>query len=162
MPRKIMMLGFFVVALFAAKISLAENAYFGIKFGNMDIDLGDASSPKNLGFMFGSNRRGGGFEGELTTTFSEGNYNIGYGFGSLDISVDTLALYGVYRSEGKTYFKAKAGILHERVDISGFSDKDTGFSAGIGLGVDLGSNALEFEYTVIEEDVNYLSVGLRF
>jgi opacity protein-like surface antigen len=37
----------------------------------------------------------------------------------LDAKIETTALYGVYRSSGDFYFKAKAGYLHEKVKLTG-------------------------------------------
>ena len=77
----------------------------------------------------------------------------------------TLALYGVFRTPGEFYFKGKAGVLYEDVEVDiptlfSESEDDTGFSAGIGGGWRLNdSGSLEVEFTLIESDLNYLSLG---
>lgn len=62
--------------------------------------------------------------------------------------------------------KGKAGYLREDLKISGpggsVSDNESGLSLGGGIGFMLGSSRLELEYTIIEADVNYLSVGFIF
>ena len=86
---------------------------------------------------------------------------------SFQIDMDNTALYYAFRSEGDAYLKVKAGILKEELSASScggcdVEDDDTGFSAGIGGGLNLGSMAqIEVEYTIIEADIDYLSAGLN-
>lgn len=43
------------------------------------------------------------------------------------------------------------------------SGTDTGLSLGFGVGFDVGNGKkLEIEYTIVESDVNFLSVGIIF
>ncbi len=150
--------------------------YYGVKAGVMSLDNTGAGAgvsiddATNVAFVIGYklSKIGNGnlaIEGEISTTVAGGDVNI-IGFTG-DWDIDTLAVYAVYRSSGNIYFKGKAGILYEDVGFSivGISDSgsDEGFSAGIGMGWKMGkSNALEVEYTVIEEDIDYISVGYNF
>lgn len=124
----------------------------------MMIDLGGFDDPVNAGAVFGTNRGAGwGFEGEVTTTLSDGEF-----FG-LDVSVTTVAGYGAYRSEGDTYFKGKLGVAHEEVEIGSVSDDDNGASYGLGVGWrQFNGSMIELEYTIVEDDVNFLSLGFNF
>ena len=104
-------------------------------------------------------------EYEFTTTSTD--FRAGTMRGDLDM--DTHALYGAFRYGETVYFKAKLGVLREEVDIKvrpagpSVSDNDTGLSGGIRVGARLGDHfMIEAEFTVIEEDVNYFSIGAGF
>ena len=97
-----------------------------------------------------------GVQAEFTTTIGEGDF---YGY---DVSIDTQAIFGAFRTAGPVYLIAKAGFLREEVEIGPVSEDDTGLAAGIGVGFSVGVAQLELEYTQVEEDVGYLSLGVRF
>lgn len=132
--------------------------HLGVKTGSIDIDVSgfDADTPK--GIVFGYQKGTMGVEVEANFTDFDYDY-AGY---SRSADYRSLALYGVYRSEGDVYFKAKAGVLHEEIKASFASEDDMGFSAGIGGGINLGSFSLEAEYTILESDVNFISIGANF
>ena len=156
-------------------VSLGVNAqdktgYFGLKIGPMmidDIGFGNFSDPTNIGLVYAHiSDDGYGFEAEFTTSMSDGEFSF---FGSTaEVSIQTIGFYGAFRSTGDTYFKAKAGFINESVDfdnvpfVGNISEDDTGASFGLGLGLNTGSGKLEIEYTIIEEDVNFLSIGYLF
>lgn len=104
-----------------------------------------------------------GIEGEFTTSLVEGDINRSIN-GSWD--VDTIGFFGVFRSHGSPYFKAKLGILdaddtHDYGFFSQrYSDSDIVFGIGIGSPQQMGD--LEVEFTVINEDINFISLGLNF
>lgn len=151
---------FALIVLSTVSISASADGYFGIKAGLMMIDLGGIRDPFNAGVVFGSNRDAGwGFEGEVTTSLIKGETD----FASLDITIKTLAGYAAYRSEGDTYFKGKLGVLYEDIELGSFSDDDSGASYGLGVGWRQGDGSMfELEYTIIEEDINFLSMGINF
>lgn len=148
------------ILLAASPVIAEENSgfYLGVKTGVLDIDIAyfDADTPK--GIVFGYQH--GTFGIELEANFADIDYNIMDSRGSTDFR--SMALYGVYRSEGDIYFKGKAGILNEEIKTSYLSEDDTGFSAGIGAGAKFGSMTIEAEYTLIESNVNFFSVGASF
>ncbi len=81
--------------------------------------------------------------------------------------IDTLAVYLAYRSGGDLYLKGKVGYLDEDINANivgvSISGSDSGLSVGIGGGWKIGKkSALELEYTIIEEDANFLSLGVNF
>jgi len=146
--------------------SAADN-YFGIKAGQMIPDIGILGNTVNLGVMMGFplNNPATSFEAELTSTVSKGDVEF---YGS-EWDVTTLAGYFVYRSQSTTYVKLKAGLLYEDVTIGGFyygsssSGTDTGLSLGVGIGWDLGhAHKIELEATLIEADINFISVSYLF
>lgn len=82
--------------------------------------------------------------------------------------IDTMALYLVGRTEGKFYGKGRIGGLSETItprDTCVFVDKvsESGLSIGAGGGVHLGNNAaIELEYTLVEADVNRISMSVIY
>lgn len=151
-----------LVVLLMVSVSASADGYFGFKGGPMMIDLGSADDPINAGFVFGSNRDAGlSFEGEVNVTIIDGEYSV---FGSdFDVSIRTIAGYAAFRSEGDTYFKGKVGVLNEDVEIGSISDDDTGGSYGLGVGWRQSNGSMiELEYTIIEDDVDFLSLGFNF
>lgn len=157
--------------------------YIGITGGamlfkaNMDVGGGALASPEiatNIGVMGGylwNVARMGSLavEGAFTDTASRGNYSVQDIGGTA--AVQTLALYGVYRSPGTFYIKAKAGALNEKLSIarahvSVVNSSDlraaVGLGGGFNFGVSPGGSSVEIEYTLIEEDVNFVSVSYRF
>jgi hypothetical protein len=160
--------------------SVSAQAYFGAKTGIMMIDVEDVDNLIPIGVM-------GGYEifpnmsieGEFNYRVSGGEW----GFTGFDITVDsefkiwTLAGYFVYRYPiGEAiYLKGRAGILYEditaemaynhpswgpmTIDMSG---TDTGLSVGGGLGMNFNEQfGGEVEFTLIEADINYFSVGVH-
>ena len=109
----------------------------------------------------------------------EGEFNYGIAGGDIDFFIGsgdtdmwTLAGYGVYRHffDG-VFIKAKAGFIHEDIrmeyEFFGISiddtETDSGFSAGIGCGYRFDDElGIEAGHTVIEEDVDFLSVGITY
>ena len=153
--KKLLPIGLALASLAAAPVFAAagdDGIHFGLKTGVMDVDVGGFDIDAPLGIVIGF--ESGLYGAELEANFADGDVE---GFG---LDFDSFALYGVFRSEGEVYFKAKAGFLRENIDVPGkISVNDTGFSAGIGMGARMESLSLEAEYTIIEEDLNFLSIG---
>lgn len=137
--------------------------YLGLKAGWMDADASNFDEATNLGLYGGytlHDDASGRFalEGEYTRTISDGDIP-GGGW-----DIETLAVYGAYRTAGPWFLKIKAGYLDEDISVSAggssIAGSDSGFSFGAGAGVRLSNKAaFELEYTVIEEDVNFFSIG---
>ena len=150
-----------LLGLVMASPASANGWIFGANTGTMVIDVSGVSNPTNVGFMAGYEIGIGigdlAFEAEMTNSVSSGSA------GSSDVDIDTRALYVALRTAGPVYFKGRMGTLQEEISISGFpSETDNGSSIGVGVGFSLGLVQLELDYTVIEQDVNYLSVGVVF
>lgn len=149
-----------MLAGIAAAPTAAADWYFGANTGPMMIDTAGVGDPTNAGVLVG--HEWGvvvgdvGVQGEFTTSINKGDY------AGNDVSVDTRAVYGVFRTAGAIYLVAKAGFLHEEVTIGSASATDSGSSLGLGVGFSLGVAQLELEYTQIEQDIGYVSLGVRF
>ena len=144
--------------------------YIGVKAGSFRIDAEelDSNNPNGRGFVVGYNLGEGPaieFEHNKSDTFHAGLDGYYYG-PTVEGEIETSALYFAYRSQGTAFFKVKAGVLKEDVSASAYSESadesDTGLSLGAGFGFNLGDVAqIEAEYTIIEEDVSFLSLGLN-
>ena len=184
---KKLVLSFAMAAAFAATAQADESAYeregfyLGLKTGDMnsDIDNSDLESSKGvvLGWEFNN-----GVAVEYEHTESDFEYELNWsfdtGFGTVsgthlgDGDFETDALYAVYRAYNSSGFfmKLKAGYLTEDIsatvvdedgDSYKVSEDDSGVSAGIGAGYRAEHFSLEAEYTIIEEDVQFFSVGVN-
>jgi len=141
-----------------SSMSYAGGLTFGAKTGPMMFDQSGVDDPVNAGIAVGSELGvvlgDLGFEGEFTTTMNKGSYA-----GNNDLSIDTMAIYATYRSPGFIYLKARGGFL--RYDIKD-GKNDTTTSMGIGVGFSLAVVKIELEYTQIDTDINFVSVGIQF
>lgn len=155
---------------FSATAQAADSPlYLGLKAGKVMIDISaydDANSTGLvLGYKISDNADGSlAVEGEYTKSSTADITVLGIK-GEWD--VDTLAVYLAYRSGGDLYFKGKVGYLNEDINVNivgaTISGSDSGMSYGVGGGWKLGKKAaLELEYTVIEEDANFVSLGVNF
>lgn len=146
-----------------------QGGFFGLKAGQMQVDASDDvlgidyDNSTNIGVYAGYVGESGlGFEAEFTWPTSDADT----GVPDVTYELSTVALYGTWRSDGNIYFKGRAGLLRERLKLEGpggtASDSDSGLSFGAGVGFHLGSSRLELEFTRIEKDVNYLSIGFIF
>lgn len=157
--------GLKVGAMLADKMSLDD----GVRMSNPDavanagIIGGYQLNIGKLGFL--------GAEGELTTSFGRGRADFSRNGAKIPQGdnvwgVTTAALYGAYQSPGKFYAKARAGILYNRISASGntlsASATDWHGSYSLGGGWKIGEGALELEYTMIEKNIDFVSLGYRF
>ncbi len=141
-------------------VQAADGLYLGGQGGLMSYDRPGFDDSVNAGFTLGYEFLGVGIgdiavEGVYTTTVDEGDKLLG------DWGIDTLALYGVMRTAGPIYLKAKAGVLNEDIDAGPESRDDTGFSGGLGIGLSIGIAQLEFEYTRIEKDIDFVGLAIN-
>lgn len=169
-------LGVAVLGMGTAQAQSAHPLYFGLAAGQMiltNITGGSAGNTTNIGVLVGmpfvSNPSfSAAVEGELTTTLSKGSLNPNTPGASGTWDDNTVALYGVLRTGGHVYFKAKAGYVHTNLSasLSGYtpvSISDSGSSYGIGIGWRLsGGHRLELGYTRIASGLNYASIGYIF
>ena len=150
-----------------------EGLYVGIKAGMLKTDLSDFgfdTDDANTFALVGAYQFGNGFAAELEFTpstdvdVSVSGINVG------TTSIQTVGIYAAYRVKPSTspaYFKMRAGLLSEEVDVTvtgggSYSESDSGLSFGLGAGFNVNANVmLEAEYTLIEQDVDFLSVGLN-
>ena len=161
--RKIAAAGALAASVAVAPAAMAD-MYFGVNAGPMMIDGASFDDPVNAGVMIGHEwgvvAGDIGVQAEFTTTIEEGTL-VAFPY-AFPVNIDTQALYAAFRTAGPVYLIAKAGVLREEVDIGGFSESDSGLAGGVGVGFSVGVAQLELEYTVVEEDVAYASLGIRF
>lgn len=157
--RKMAAAGALMAGMAFAPAAMADWT-FGANAGKMMIDASGVDDPTNAGVVIGKEWGvvfgDAAVEAEFTTSIDDGSF-----LGN-DVNVDTQAIYGAIRTAGPVYVIGKLGVLREEVEIGSISDTDTGMSAGIGVGFSVGLAQLELQYTVVEEDISYLSVGVRF
>ncbi len=146
-----------------------DAGYFGLRVGPMKFDSDRYEEPTNLGLVGGYiGDNGLGFEAELTATVSDGSISTvvpisgGYTSRTSDINIYTLGIYNAIRSPGDAYIKSKFGIVFESKNIGRSSVINTNASLGLGIGINTRAGILEIEYTIIEEGVNFLSIGFLF
>jgi len=146
--------------VFAAPAS--ADWFFGAKTGPMLVDVtgSGASDPVNTGVVIGYDIgvvvADLALEGELTTTTGDGK------FSGDKVSLDTQALYLAFRTGGPIYFKAKGGFVNTELTNVNGKFSDSGVSYGIGLGFGIGIAQLELEFTTIDSDTAFFSVGVQF
>lgn len=139
--------------------------YAGLKAGSFLVDLDGADDPMPFGIQLGYDF-GRGLSAEFE--YNTGSSDVNLGGGDVDMDVTTMAIYAAFRTPGKGYFLAKLGLISEEVELSAtgigsISEDDTGMSYGVGGGYNFGDKfALEGEYTIIEEDIDYIGVTARF
>lgn len=139
----------------------ASGLTFGAKAGPMQLDVPDADDPTNagvaIGYEFGVALGDLGFEGEFTTTVKDGK------IGGMNLNIDTVGAYATYRSPGFIYFKGRVGYVGwDAAQTLGNSADDTSASYGLGLGFSLKVIKFELEYTQIDDDIDFISLGILF
>ena len=148
--------------------------YLGIKGGPLIIGHGIPYNDDGvmLSVLFGYDVPDSGWavEGEFSTTVSKSTSDLDvYG----DLGVTTVGAYGVYRTSGRFYLKAKIGLLYEYLTASvtgpggGLTIDVDGpgmtIPVGIGGGMRVSDKlSAEIEYTMIEADIGYASFGLNW
>ena len=181
----------FLFALIAAfsfvGVSSAEEGemYVGAKTGLMMVDVSSTDDIIPLGVVYGHS-----LEHLFPNLWVEGEFNYGLTGGDIDsgpasgeVSIWTLAGYAVYRYPlgDAAYLKGKAGLLYERAKVEiddytmvvlgipltvpGGSETDSDFNLSVGIGAGYKINdriTVEAEFTIIESDVDFLSVGLNY
>lgn len=75
-----------------------------------------------------------------------------------DWNINSIAGYGVYRTSGDLHLKAKLGVSYWDDDF----DDDINLTAGIGLGIRTANGVIDVEYTQINPDTDYITVGYIF
>jgi len=155
--------------LFSSHLIADNNFYIGLKVGQVSIE----HQSLGMGGVISDNDTGSGLLAGYT--FNAIDVELEYMKANTasndllvtEIKIDTLALYGVYRSKSDLYFKAKVGFLKEKVTINDVylqqnSASDSGLAVGVGGGYHFSNFTIEGEYTIIETDIGYLSAGINY
>jgi hypothetical protein len=150
--KKIIMAFAMVMALFSAG-AMAQGTQ-GLMFGGKAGFQKPHGSANDAGFSIGA-VLGKPIQGELSWEAELMLGVIDGKVGNQDWSVNSIAGYAVYRSQGDVHVKAKLGVSYWHDDF----DHDVNLTAGIGLGFRLGRGILDVEYTQINPRTDYLTVG---
>lgn len=127
--------------------------YFGIKGGFMDAN-GQSDSAINMGADVGyRNNKYLSTEVELTKTVIDGDTPSGN-----DWEVDTLSVFAAFRSNTEVKLKAKIGLTN--IDYG--NDDDLELSFGFGAGFWAAGGLMEIEYTEIDDDLEFISLGVTY
>ena len=78
--------------------------------------------------------------------------------------MESNGIYISYTTPGPFYFKARGGLMDAKLvtDAAGFAEGESGETYGVGVGLSLGLFRIELEYTAIDDDVDFISVGLVY
>lgn len=156
-----------VIALCSIGTVYAEDEpwYAGVKAGRMKVDLSGYDNAIGVGGMLGYKLNNTlGIEGGYTTTGEDSDVMVGTSQAQWDI--DVVAVHLAYRTEGNFYAKGKVGALYQEVSVNlanaGEPKSGGEFTYGVGAGWrPFKDIALELEYTVIESDVSFISIGIN-
>ena len=139
---------------------------FGAKLAYFETDEDGVDDPDNAGLLIGYDwpvKYGLlGVEAEFTSTFEDGR------FAGQDVDVDTAGIYAAFRTRGRLaqgvglYLKGKAGAAYTDVGLGSESDDSTDASVGVGIGVNMLLVSFEMEYTILESDIDMVSLLVRF
>ena len=148
---------FITVVLLSPALSYAKGKnnplYFGLKGGFMDFGNGLGDSALNAGVDVGYQwGRHMSTEIEYTSSIIDGENTAGN-----DVDITTFSAFAVFRSRTPIKLKAKAGLTD--IDGGGFSDIE--FSYGIGAGFWSAGGLMEIEYTVVDDGLDFISLGVN-
>lgn len=151
-----------IVALGCSNAARADFLY-GVKAGPMlisfdDVDVSD--DPLNagllIGYEFGVLFGDLAIEAEITRTVTAGSVS------GIDLEVESQGAYVSFTTAGPIYGKLRAGVMKASIDASGLSEDENGETYGVGAGISLGLFRVELEYTVVDDDVQFVSLGVIF
>jgi hypothetical protein len=151
---KKILIAFGLAAAMLSSAAMAQNMN-GLMFGGTVGLAKPHGSDNDSGMTIGA-RIGQPIQGSFSW---EADLNLGIVDGEVgtnnDWNINSVAGYGVYRTDGDIHLKAKLGVAYWDDDL----DHDTSLSAGIGVGVRLGRGIMDIEYTQINDYTDYITVG---
>jgi opacity protein-like surface antigen len=151
--KKILM-AFGLIAAILSSAAMAQSTN-GLMFGGTVGFTKPHGSDNDSGMTIGG-RLGKQIQGNFSW---EADLNLGIVDGEIGANknwnINSVAAYGVYRTDGDIHLKAKLGVAYWDDDF----DHDTSLSAGIGIGFRIGRGVLDVEYTQINNYVDYFTVG---
>ena len=150
----------FVIALglagvLAVPAAMAQEITKGLSFGGTVGFMKPHGSDNDNGLTIG-----GRLGKQLQNGFSaEADLNLGIIDGELgkndDYNINSIAAYGVWRSQGDIHFKGKLGLGYWDDDL----DNDFNLTYGVGVGFVMGNGILDVEWTQVNDYVDYITVG---
>ena len=155
----------------------AADIYVAASYNHLSIDFNnaDVDDTEGVGLLFGIDfPENLAFEAEY---INSGKTHMDYKVGSIQsakMQVQSLAMYGVFRTDGKIYFKGRAGISTSLIDISRIQcsgsfcvndiyDTNLGFAFSAGGGITLNEKInVEAEYKLLNSDIDTLGLGIVY
>lgn len=126
-----------------------------VKFDEVDVDDSPVNAGILLGYHFTHWVQGLSIELEVTRTVTEGTVE------NVDLSVESQGLYVVYRTSHPVYAKVRLGIM-EAALTGDFGEDEGGETYGVGVGWRFNRFGVELDYTSIDDDVIYTSLGVNY
>jgi hypothetical protein len=144
-----------IAGALAAPAAMAQEITQGLSFGGTVGIMKPHGSDNETGLTVG-----GRLAKQLQNGFSaEADVNLGIVDGEIgsnhDYSINSVAAYGVWRSQGDVHFKGKLGVSYWDDDF----DHDFNLSYGAGVGFVMGTGVLDVEWTQVNDYVDYITVG---
>jgi len=148
----------------ASDSDTTSNFHAGLKAGYFFTNIDEVDGGNGFGFQLGYNVTP---TLSLDLEYTSGTFDATVANYDIDFDYTTTALYVTYRSTGDAYLLAKAGYLNEDLSTSflgvDLSEDESGASFGIGGGYRFSESfAGEIDYTVIEENINFIGLTAQF
>ncbi len=157
--------------LFGLVQTAAAQPYLGVKAGYLSPGASaadeTAAASVTLGYeLIDFLTADAALEAEYTQTLDDGDLNLPGGV-TADYDYSSYGLFGVFRTPGPAYFRARAGVVHQQFEVRGASTDSNDAAAGIGVGFSLLGLEASLDWTRYLDgdaldEVDYLSFGLRF
>ncbi|MFK7992513.1 MAG: hypothetical protein AB8B87_00140 [Granulosicoccus sp.] len=156
---------FLIASVLFFGLSSIANAGFliGVKAGPMlvgfddvDVDEDPVSVGVLLGYDFDSQPGGFALEAEATRSTAAGLVS------GIDLEVESQGLYLSYATRGNLYLKGRVGYMDASLVADSLSEEEGGETYGLAIGLRLGAIRVELDYTAVDDDVTFVSVGLVF
>ena len=135
--------------------------YLGVKAGSMligfdDVEVSDdpVSAAASIGYQFDRFPRLS-IEAEVSRTVTPGLV------AGNDLEVDSQGVYLSYTSAGRFYLKGRLGYMDAALSAGELSEDEGGETYGVAMGLRLPGFNVELDYTSIDDDVSFISLGLR-
>ncbi len=136
----------------------AEPFYLGLKAGQIEVDGTPVDTETGFRALAGY-QLSESFALEVDLLTGEGEAF------DLDLSLDTVGVYGVYRTPGRYYLLGRLGFLAKHIEVENIPSREqnnTRWSGSIGAGVRVPNEdwLLEAKYSRFDSDLDYIGVNL--
>lgn len=166
MRRQILMGGFLALSL-ATTAQAEQPFYIGGKVGVLQAEEARLGEVTQGAVVLGLRPAGSpfGLEAEFSGSLDKGEIKNS----TAEWDMDTLGLFLTARTPGDFYVKGRGGVIRRDVSYRGefgpflvkSRDKEDSEAWGAGLGWDVGAATVEAEYTRIDKDFDFYSVGVN-
>ena len=151
-------------ALVGSLFSVCAHAdlYLGVKtgsmlvgFDNVEVSEDPANVAATIGYEFGSFPRIS-LEAEVSRTITAGLVS------GNELEVESQGAYITYTTAGRLYSKWRVGYMDAALSAGvDLSEDEGGETYGVALGLRMIGFKLELDYTAVDDDVSFVSLGIR-